>query len=289
MEFNPHQFKHTVYCLVQRAMLVIHDKLQTAHVEEKATHYKDIDFVTEADFAAQNIIVSGLREAFPFAGIVAEENGLNTPVLDGLTFVIDPLDGTKAYVRKESSGVSVMVAAIYRGEIIAVFIGNTWTKEIYYYRPASTNTHRLLDFHRSIKLQPFDLESAQKRFYLLFRDDPYEFHTFAPQTANFDFQRVKAAIKGFNVSSGSIGVTYTQLWNQTVAGIILRYTTYTPWDTLPVYGLSKRLGYEHYKFQDGRFVPHPLPDNLFEVQTVNELVLVCHPSMVDIIYPEVTG
>lgn len=52
------------------------------------------DPVSDADRASEQLIVAGLRSAFPHDGIVAEENGEAVAGTSGYRWVIDPLDGT---------------------------------------------------------------------------------------------------------------------------------------------------------------------------------------------------
>lgn len=53
--------------------------------------------VTEADLLANQIILDGIRKHFPSDGIVSEEL---EPVLGGRTWYIDPIDGTKGFIRQ---------------------------------------------------------------------------------------------------------------------------------------------------------------------------------------------
>ena len=52
------------------------------------------DLVTDADRAAEALIVGRIRERFPEHGIVAEEGGAAEPGPGAGTWIIDPLDGT---------------------------------------------------------------------------------------------------------------------------------------------------------------------------------------------------
>lgn len=58
----------------------------------------DASPVTEADAAADAIIVAALRKAFPEIPIVAEESGLTGSAGGRIFFLVDPLDGTKEFV-----------------------------------------------------------------------------------------------------------------------------------------------------------------------------------------------
>jgi myo-inositol-1(or 4)-monophosphatase len=55
------------------------------------------DFVTDADFAAQEAILSLIRERHPTHHILAEEGSEGTTIPDGTTWIIDPVDGTTNY------------------------------------------------------------------------------------------------------------------------------------------------------------------------------------------------
>lgn len=58
----------------------------------------DASPVTEADAAADAIIVAALVAAFPEIPIVAEESGLTGSAGEQMFFLVDPLDGTKEFV-----------------------------------------------------------------------------------------------------------------------------------------------------------------------------------------------
>lgn len=86
-----------------------------------------LDFVTEADEAAERMIVAGLEHRFPGCVVVGEEAASADPArLDllaeaDLAFVVDPVDGTANF----AAGLPLfgtMAAAIVRGEIVAAII-----------------------------------------------------------------------------------------------------------------------------------------------------------------------
>ena len=61
--------------------------------QEVAFKLRHSDIVTEADRAAEALLVSAITTAYPRDGIVSEEPGFCASA-SGLTWVIDPLDGT---------------------------------------------------------------------------------------------------------------------------------------------------------------------------------------------------
>jgi myo-inositol-1(or 4)-monophosphatase len=82
------------------------------------------DFVTEADFAAQEVVKAIVLQAFPQHSVLGEEDQLagNTPSKTAYRWVVDPLDGTTNFVH----GIphyAVSLALEHRGEVLvgAVF------------------------------------------------------------------------------------------------------------------------------------------------------------------------
>jgi 3'(2'),5'-bisphosphate nucleotidase len=73
----------------------------------------DKSLVTNADHASNDILRAGLRKAFPGHRVLSEETGLEGPA-SGDVWLIDPLDGTKAYA-KGITGFSVMVGLLRDG------------------------------------------------------------------------------------------------------------------------------------------------------------------------------
>jgi myo-inositol-1(or 4)-monophosphatase len=66
----------------------------------KVTTKGDINLVTEADIAAENLIIERIRSYYPQHGILAEESGEATLVggkKSEWKWIIDPLDGTTNY------------------------------------------------------------------------------------------------------------------------------------------------------------------------------------------------
>lgn len=71
-------------------------RLGSARVSNKG----DIDLVTEADIAAEQLIIDRVRSHYPKHGILAEESGEAVSIGDDSStwkWIIDPLDGTTNY------------------------------------------------------------------------------------------------------------------------------------------------------------------------------------------------
>ena len=59
----------------------------------------DLSPVTEADVAAEEAIVATLRASYPTYALWAEESAAEATATGGPTWIVDPIDGTKQYMR----------------------------------------------------------------------------------------------------------------------------------------------------------------------------------------------
>jgi myo-inositol-1(or 4)-monophosphatase len=82
--------------VAREAGSVLVGRLGTAQISNKG----DIDLVTEADLASEELIIERIRSHYPQHGILAEESGEAVQVGTGRSewkWIIDPLDGTTNY------------------------------------------------------------------------------------------------------------------------------------------------------------------------------------------------
>jgi 3'(2'), 5'-bisphosphate nucleotidase len=101
--------------------------------EFAVSHKSDSSPVTEADQRAEAVILARLREAFPGVPIIAEEDAaaFGTPSEIGPRFfLVDPLDGTKAFVRGDDN-FTVNIGLVENGVPVAGAVaapvqGRTW-------------------------------------------------------------------------------------------------------------------------------------------------------------------
>lgn len=70
--------------------------LERYRTDFSVTHKGTVNLVTEVDLAAEELIVSRIRQAFPSHSILAEEKHSDAPAAD-IAWIIDPLDGTTNY------------------------------------------------------------------------------------------------------------------------------------------------------------------------------------------------
>lgn len=101
-------------------------KRQPLQKQRKADH----SLVTNADQAADRILREGLQRAFPdFAG-VTEESGRWGPAEAENVWVIDPIDGTRAFAAGRA-GYSVMVGLLHRGQPVLGVVVDPSARQTY--------------------------------------------------------------------------------------------------------------------------------------------------------------
>lgn len=89
--------------------------------------------VTKADAAAEEIILAGLAEAFPDIPVVAEESveAGNLPAVGDTYFLVDPLDGTKEFLKKNGE-FTVNIALVEHGVPVFGVVSAPALGEIYW-------------------------------------------------------------------------------------------------------------------------------------------------------------
>jgi fructose-1,6-bisphosphatase/inositol monophosphatase family enzyme len=248
---NPHTVGLVMKECVRRAIHEIAG--QRMHFTSKEKNGDDL--ITSADIAAQEIFIKILSENFPQAGIVAEESFAH-PCTDPnfkYYFTVDPLDGTKAYGRRQSHAISTMIAFIFEGEVCGATIGDPNTLEVFHSRPGSSRLHRIYEFDTSEELLP-KTGNLRKQF-LQLRCDPRKLSEFGQEISNPNSP--SKLFKDAEVIGGSIGITFTRLWKGEVGALYIAPGTgeQPPWDACPVFGISKKMGYKFFEVIDNEIVP----------------------------------
>ena len=89
------------------------------------------DFVTNADFKAERIIIDELKKAKPYYSIISEENGVENNKDKNNTWIIDPIDGTVNFLH----GVphfAISIALKSNNEITSGLIFDPIKNEMFY-------------------------------------------------------------------------------------------------------------------------------------------------------------
>jgi len=119
-----------------RKILIEAGSLLRCHYEEAPKWHEKgrFDLVSEADVAAERLIVTRLRDAFPGETIYAEEAGEDAPGYDPdaeVKWIVDPLDGTANFV----AGIPYFAVSIARerdGEIAEGYVYNPISEELFH-------------------------------------------------------------------------------------------------------------------------------------------------------------
>lgn len=268
---------------VRRAMVAIRGHRFTFEATAKVrTAEGGRDFVTTADFAAQRVFVKLFREWFPSYGIVAEEGELRVPCTHpthDIWFTVDPLDGTKAFMRRQSHGIGTMVALVCDGEVLGACVGDVMTQEVYTARPRGEAAHRISEFGIA-ELQRVDVTRSLTDQWLLLRTRPEHYSPVIRAMLDESRQPLFAGVEG---SRGSIGIAMARLWKGEMGAAVLGpIASCTPWDLCPVIGISQRMGFGFYEIDADARTMTPWEPTLTKAGVpIPREVLVVHQARVD--------
>ena len=208
------------------------------------------DFATQGDLEAQEMYRETITTDPELEGVgIIGEEGLNIPCTlsdCNAYFTIDPLDGTKAYERKQSFGVGTMIALVVDEKVVAAFIGDINTGEIFSWTEGGKATRER--FGRTTVLEP--KLTPLKKQYVVFRDAP---HKLAPVFSHLSGDGYPNPLfKEIEVSSGGGGLMMARAWKGEIGVIALKGNRYeTPWDHTPADGISRALGFVFLRYELG--------------------------------------
>jgi hypothetical protein len=136
-----------------------------------------------------------------------------------------------------------MLALCAPGKVLSAYVGNPNNGEIYGFRPGSRLVHRVGTDGQKYVLK-VDTARPLKDQYLLLRDHPEMYSSFGQAIAKQSIAHIPQGLfKNIGIGNGSVGISFTQLWNSEVGGILLHSSHTTPWDLSPILGISQMLGF----------------------------------------------
>ena len=247
---NGHSVGRILKEAVRRAATVIRAERLTFEAHTKQSYSGTMDDVfTSADKAAQEVYLRTFMECFPGCGVIGEEDSLSIPAIAPVTayFTVDPIDGTRAFIRRQSHGITTMVALVDQGEVISAYVGDISSDEVYGYRPGSTRVHRITNLDSFEPLNPGAAVPPGIGGMNGLLRDPLE--VYGPET--------RALVQRFNnyeIMGSSIGAWAARLWKGEVSALLMPPGFETPWDSTPVIGISKMLDCMWLRPEGGRWI-----------------------------------
>ncbi|MDD3383763.1 MAG: 3'(2'),5'-bisphosphate nucleotidase CysQ [Bacilli bacterium] len=110
------------------AVMDVYESSKSLDIEIK----NDNSPVTRADYISNKIIVDQLKDAFPSYGILSEETNDDKSRLEKeYIWIIDPLDGTKDFIKHDDE-FAINIALAKNGEIVLGLIMVPVINELYY-------------------------------------------------------------------------------------------------------------------------------------------------------------
>lgn len=262
--------------MAEQWIYAIRNQLDSFSYQAKDNPDKLDDQVTSADYAAQKAIVDMITKCFPQAWIIAEENNLKKPCThptQQLYFTLDPLDGTKAYVRMQSDGIWSMIGVVLDDEVIWAAIADVMTKEVYLLNPATGKVER---HHPRRSMELHYIKNPRMRLAMI--DDP---RSYLPSVANIS-QPEKWFFSSISVMNGSIWINVARIWKNEAAVFLLKsQKSVTPWDWVPVSWISAAMWFAFLEYDADAWVWNQIhkPWNLESISTGNMLIM--HGSEVE--------
>lgn len=192
--------------------------------------YKDGDMpLTAADNASNAIIVKALKEAFPEYAVLSEEEKDDLARLDNdFCFVVDPLDGTKEFIKRNGQ-FTVNIALSYKHESVMGVIYVPVTGELYY---ASRGQGAYLDTkdQKGRRLQVSDVtDKDQIRMVMSSSHGCEQMDRLLEKYGITNFVKMGSSLKGCVIARGEAEVYY-------------RYNPTMEWDTAAMQCIVEEAG-----------------------------------------------
>lgn len=107
-------------------------EVMRVYAGEITAHLKEDDSpLTEADLRSDAVIRQGLRHAFGQWPILSEEGSQSLPGGAETFFLVDPLDGTKEFIKRNGE-FTVNIALVHQGKPVAGVVGAPALGELFY-------------------------------------------------------------------------------------------------------------------------------------------------------------
>lgn len=209
----------------EKIMEIYHDDSLFLHIE----HKKDHSPLTLADKVSNKVIVTGLKRAFPDYAILSEEEKDDKKRLEAdYCFIVDPLDGTKEFLKRNGQ-FTVNIALSYQHRVIMGVIYVPVTQELYYAEKEMGSFFQTADGNVK-KLQVSNIEDLENvRLVMSSSHGCKEMDELIEKYKFQQFVKMGSSLKGCLVARGEAEIYY-------------RYNPTMEWDTAAMQCIAEEAG-----------------------------------------------
>ncbi len=239
--------------------------------------------VTDIDRKIEAYVRGCWEEAFPGIPLIGEESyKQGDPPLKARDYgTCDPIDGTEAFIRKQSHGISSMLAYVRGKDVIAACVADMAAQEAYSFDASRGmvmrfSPHTFEEGNGLMNFLKIDLDRTLASQHLIIGRHPDEYSPVAKKLL-----ARKGLFKDIEIDKGSIGTRAARVWKGEVGAILLKPTQTTPWDDTPVIGFFRALGFIFIKIAPDGKVSRFDPPLVTRPQKVKYETLVIHASRLD--------
>lgn len=217
--------------------------------EDMQIEYKDGNMpLTAADKASNKIIIEDLKLNFPTYAILSEEEKDNLRRLENdLCFIVDPLDGTKEFIKRNGQ-FTVNIALAYQHQSVMGVIYVPATEELYYacqgngaYRQHSDGSVEKIHVSDNV-------DTPSLRVVLSSSHGCAEMDSLLEKYHLTNFVKVGSSLKGCMVANGQADIYY-------------RFNPTMEWDTAAMQCIAEEAG-AIFRQMDGSLMTYNREDSL---------------------------
>lgn len=208
-----------------KAILEIYQTMEEFEVEYKA----DASPLTQADKAANRIIVDLLKRKFPQYAVLSEEEKDNKDRLkNDYCFVVDPLDGTKEFLKRNGQ-FTVNIALAYQHRAVMGVIYVPVTGELYFAAEGLGAFQKLADGEVKRLHVSDNQEISSLKLVISNSHGCVQMDTLIEKYKLTHFVKVGSSLKGCMVASGQADAYY-------------RFNPTMEWDTAAMQCIAEEAG-----------------------------------------------
>lgn len=211
--------------------------------------YKDGNMpLTAADKAANRIIVEYLRQSFPEYAVLSEEEKDNLERLkNDYCFVVDPLDGTKEFIKRNGQ-FTVNIALSYKHNSVMGVIYVPVTGELYYACQGSGAYKETLDGYTQELHVSDNVDTPSLKVVLSSSHGCAQMDDLLEKNGLTNFVKIGSSLKGCMVASGQADIYY-------------RFNPTMEWDTAAMQCIAEEAG-AIFRQMDGSAMTYNREDSL---------------------------